>query len=224
MRAEQTNAGHRRAIQLALFACVLAAGFVLLLSHAGRAHAVELTTPLLPGATVDVPIAVPAVATDFAAPDVAHVTSSPPPVSPRIAAIELRLMLPPAADAAVETITDVDGTNPTATSPADPAAATSAPLTTRPVIATQAGPVRVERISTDPAPPVRPFSPAPAPRPPPPAVPATSSLARADGGSTQLAATLAVAIALVILFPVGITRARRLVLPTLSFRPLTRPG
>jgi hypothetical protein len=230
VRGEHIAAEHRRAVQLALFAFLLGVGFLLLLSRAGRADAVGLTTPGLPGTTAEIPAASP-VAADIAAPGVTHVTATLPPASSTIATIGAVLRLPPAAGLAVEAITDL-GTDPNATTPPGPQAATAAPvevaispsLGARAAGATRADPVRVERDSTDAALAPDPFAPAPAPRPAPPAIPATSSLARTDGGRPQLAATLAVAVALVILFPVGVARARRLVLPTLSFRPLTRPG
>jgi hypothetical protein len=224
------RASHRRTLFLARFAFLVGAGFVLLLFRADRAGAVELTAPVLPGKSIDVPVAAPAVPLDAVAPLVERVTPAPTLRPPTIAPVRLPMIVPDAIGA-ITSAANIDTTSPIASAtpesaptsaPSDLArGASSAPHRTG---ATTSNVLRLVRDGTIPTHLSPPDSPAPAPRPARPAVLAASALAGADGGSTQLAATLAGAIAVVILFPVGIARARRLVLPTLTFRPLARPG
>ena len=211
MRGEHSSVGHRRAVQLVVFAFLLGVGFVFLLSRASRADAVELTTPVLPGTTADVAVAAPAAA-DIAAPGLTHVTVTPPPAPPTSRPIGSTFRLPPRSAVRSRPSPNRWPTwqNPIAT-PTDPRRHVRAPRSpVSPSVATRAsarpralGPGRA-RLERRP-PPRRSFSPTPAPRPAPPVVPTPSPLdAGRGGGSTQLARTLAVAIALVILFPVGI--------------------
>jgi hypothetical protein len=198
----------------ARIAVVAAAGVVFLLLRADRANAVELTPAALSATTVEVTVTSPLPAVEAPVP---VATPTPTMALPSRVPItidagarhSIAIPPPPVAAPPVALPHDLAHHGSVAPPVADATAVHTAPDARDEPPASSLMPLR-DRV--------------PVPRPTHPNVPASTALTGADGGRTQLAATLAVAIALVILFPVGMARARQLKLPMLAFRPLARPG
>ena len=214
-----------------MFAFLLGVGFLLLLARAERANALELRSPVS-ATPVRVVVEAPLVGLDADVPAVAHVSSTPP-AAPVAAHIKVAVA-PPAVvanihGAVMPTLSRVAPMGPSLSgarparvepTPATPPQTPESGATAKPTPITARDTARDTARSLPSVP-----APAPAPRPALPTVPASSSSLEAGGGGTsQPAAVLAAVTALLILLPFGVSRRRRLRLPTIAFTPLARPG